>query len=81
MKYIVFSDMTACIFGNHVSHKAMAANRPVKSAGFCMLETTRNSFDDIRLGYCSCFGRSDSLGVESDPEDSKILEEMFMGMN
>ena len=49
MKYIVFENGGAVLFGNELSHKDVADNRRVKSAGFCIIETGRNSFDDIVL--------------------------------
>ena len=48
MKYIIFTDGSAVIFGDTTSHKAVAGNRPVSSAGFCRVETFRNDYDDVR---------------------------------
>lgn len=82
MKYIVFENGGAVLFGNELSHKDVAGNRRVKSAGFCVVETGRNSFDDIVLKTCSCFGYSESLGVEAHPcEDEQEIARVFIGMN
>ena len=81
MKYIVFLDGSAIIFSNMLDHKWMANGRPVKSAGFCRIETGRNQFDDIVLKHCSCFGRSETLNVNSDPNDAEHIQEIFIGMH
>lgn len=76
MKYIIFDDDTAIIFANSASHKNMANKKLVKSAGFCTIETYRNSFDDIRARV-SCYGESTSLGIKSNDGDNKIIERMW----
>ena len=76
MKYIVFQDNSAIIFADSMNHNYMANGRPVKSAGFCQIETYRNKFDDIRAKI-SCFGESTTLGVKADPNDNQILESIW----
>lgn len=76
MKYIIFDDNTAIIFANSTSHKDIADKKSVRSAGFCTIETYRNSFDDIRARV-SCYGESISLGVKSNESDNKIIERMW----
>lgn len=76
MKYVIFQSGDAIIFGDFASHKDMAGNRPVMSAGFCMVETFRNQFDDIRAKV-SVWGKSDSLHVESNQRDSEVLAAIF----
>lgn len=82
MKYIVFENGGAVLFGDELSHKDVAGNRRVRSAGFCIVETGRNSFDDIVLKTCSCFRHSESLGVKAHPcEDEQEIAHVFTGMN
>ena len=76
MKYIIFEDDSAILFSEGLDHKAMAKNSPVRSAGFCTIETYRNSFDDIRARV-SCYGESISLSVKSNEGDNKIIERMW----
>ena len=76
MKYIVFQDGSAIIFADSMNHNYMANEKPVKSAGFCQIETYRNQFDDIRAKI-SCFGESTTLGVKADPNDAQILESLW----
>lgn len=77
MKYVVFQDDTAAIFSDMIDHKSMAI-KPVKSAGFCIIETGRNQFDDICVKECSCFGNSHTLKLKSDPlYDKEIIKRMF----
>ena len=76
MKYLVFQDETAVVFANLISHREMAV-KPVRSAGFCRIETTRDEFDDI-VARVSCWGESATLGVKSHPEtDEKTIAVMF----
>lgn len=77
----MFLDNSAIVFSDRCDHKYMANGRPVKSAGFCSIETKRNQFDDVVLSYCSCYGQSTSLGVKADPCDSEIVQEIFRGMH
>lgn len=76
MKYIVFQDGSAIIFADSMNHEYMADKKPVKSAGFCQIETYRNQFDDIRAKI-SCFGESTTLNVKAEPNDSQILENIW----
>lgn len=76
MKYIILNDNTPVIFPDTASHDFIAANRRVRSAGFCMVETYRNQFDDIRAKVTT-WGRSESLNIDSSPEDASILERLF----
>ena len=76
MKYIIFENNTAVIFSDTTSHKSIAGERPVRSAGFCSVETYRNEWDDIRANI-SVWGYSSTLKKKSDPEDALILKEMF----
>lgn len=78
MKYIVFADNTVCIFPNGCSHKWMASDRVVISAGFCNIETFRDQFDDTRVRVY-CYGRSDSLNVDSHKDiDENLIRRMWM---
>ena len=77
MKYIIFQDNSAVIFSESISHKSIAGDMPVSSAGFCQIETYRNQFDDIRA-KASCWGKSDSLGIAAFPSDNKIIERIFI---
>ena len=76
MKYIVFEDQSAIIFADCYDHKNMANGRPVKSAGFCTIETYRTAFDDIRASI-SCYGESLTLHVTSNPYDKEILADIW----
>ena len=80
MKYIVFTDNTAVIFSNMIDHRSMAI-KPVHSAGFCIIETYRNQFDDISVSTCTCYGRSETLNKSADPDHDRIvISEIFRGM-
>lgn len=77
MKYIVFEDGSAIVFAENQDHIKMANNKPVRSAGFCWVETTRNQYDDLVFKDCVCYGRSDSLNVDSRPDDKDVIREVF----
>lgn len=76
MKYIVFQDNSAIIFADSMNHSYIANGRPVRSAGFCQIETYRNKFDDV-CAKISCFGESTTLKVKADPNDNQILESIW----
>ena len=78
MKYIVFADNTVCIFPNNCSHKWMAFGRPVISAGFCSIETFKDKFD-ITRATVYCYGRSDSLNIDSHKDmDERLISQMWV---
>lgn len=76
MKYIVFADNTAVVFAESSSHKFVAGDKMVRSAGFCRIETYRNDFDDVRAKV-SVYGESTTLGVKSEKEDAELIANMF----
>lgn len=78
MKYIIFANGEPIIFSDTLSHKEVAGNHMVNSAGFCRIETYRNQWDDVRAKV-SVWGRSDSLNVESCQEDAKEIERIWFG--
>ena len=76
MKYIVFEDRTAVIFAESVSHKFIAGDRLVHSAGFCSIAVHETDFG-THVGI-STYGRSDSLNKDSDGiNDCHILKSVF----
>ena len=76
MKYIIFESGAAVIFSDSTSHDAIADKRPVHSAGFCVVETYRNEFDDVRAKVL-CYGKSESLGKTCQPGDEETLKRIF----
>ena len=60
-KYIIVNGKDVIIFDNNISHFDIGANLNVTSAGFVDREG-------------NCFGQSDSLGICSSPNDSKIIK-------
>ena len=76
MKYIVFQDGSAITFSDTLSHKEVAGNKRVQSAGFCVVETYRDNFDNIKAKV-SCYGESTSLGVGSLSSDNEDVARIF----
>lgn len=74
-------DNSVLVFADNLNHADVAGWKPVRSAGFCCIETSRNRFDDIVVANCGCYGKSESLGVTSLPDDSDYVREVFRGMN
>ncbi len=66
----------AIIFGGWLTHKQVAGNLNVVSAGFCELESVDLACYGKGFIY-SVHGRSVSLGLESRQEDSEILNRLF----
>ena len=76
MKYIIFLNGEVCVFPETVGHNFIAGGRPVRSAGFCRIETYRDDFDDVRAKV-SVWGRSDTLNVDSNPSDKIDIMQAF----
>jgi hypothetical protein len=67
VKYIVFDTVNIVTFPPHISHDKMRDRFPdmrPTSAGFVGKDN----------GKLVCYGRSESLGLESDPFDTRLLE-------
>jgi hypothetical protein len=67
-KYVVFRKNYPILLPPSLTHsdlKALEQNLgPITSAGFVQIES----------GGIFCYGKSESLGVESGPRDAKIIE-------
>jgi len=73
MKYIVTTSLdnvpAAILFAESLTHKDVAGNLKVSSAGFC------NALGDV-------WGHSESLGIKSNPKDSKhVVLALTMTLN
>jgi hypothetical protein len=70
LKYIVFKNEQAIMFGEDWAHFDFARFLDARSAGFVSINSeTREA---------TCFGKSISLGVESMPEaDKRIIERIL----
>ena len=77
MKYITFFDNTAVVFPDTASHKEIAGDKLVRSAGYCRVETYRDKYDNVRAKV-SCWGKSDSLGVASMLLDERLVANIFI---
>ena len=80
MKYVIFRDETFVIFPDSVEHSSFDRfgdnNKPI-SAGFCIIESRRNDFDDI-VYKVGCYGKSYSLNLESRGSiDSDIISKQL----
>ena len=73
LKYVVFKDGRAVLFGDDTQHNQVGNKDNVASAGFCHI-----SFDESECRYhVSCFGESISLDIKSDPDgDAKVISYM-----
>lgn len=74
-KYII-TDAGAVLFQEPITHLQIAhgtkeLKRNIYSAGFCTLDFTQNPVPDVK-----CFGRSNSLKLNSIPDKDKIVIEM-----
>lgn len=76
-KYVMFDGCMPVIFPGSLAHShaelthALAnRNGPVTSAGFLRLGSD---------GKVSVYGRSISLGINSDPEDANIINRLLSG--
>jgi hypothetical protein len=73
VKYIKCQRNQIIVFSEDISHSEFKHFNP-KSAGFI-------SFGILITGAlsCTCYGRSDSLGMKSDPNDSKLAMKQILG--
>jgi hypothetical protein len=72
-KYVRIKEYDSFIFFPEIiEHSAFKHLNPI-SAGFCYL----NNDDDV----VKCFGRSVSLRLDSDPEDTELATKQVYGIN
>lgn len=72
LKYIMVDEIFPIIFTEAMTHKHIAGNKNVTSAGFVSI-----SVDSEFNKKATAYGKSISLGKESKPEDSEIITAMF----
>lgn len=75
-KYIIVERVLPIVFNSSIEHADEAANREVKSAGFCNIYTDESGEIQVK-----CWGESTSLGgLKSRPEiDAKLIKNMLLG--
>ncbi len=73
VKYIKTQRNEIIVFSENISHSDFKLFNP-KTAGFI-------SFYPTITGniYCTCYGRSDSLGMGCDPNDSQLVANQILG--
>jgi len=80
-KYIVLNSQHILIFDPAMSHKEVAAgflgNNKVTSAGFIVTVVGSNS-DEVQI---SCYGRSVTLDICSQPDEDKQLAKFALGVH
>jgi hypothetical protein len=69
LKYIRFKHDAFIIFDQYFSHDEVCRSKEkeIVSAGFCDLQGKSGEV------IASCYGKSDSLGIKSRPEDSEKM--------
>ena len=74
LKYINFDHIGLVIFDTTVGHDTMRQliGHPAISAGFCSFPA-----EDVHGNAAKCYGRSTSLRLDSDPEDTAALQRML----
>lgn len=73
-EFTIWADMTD-VWHKHMAQLASFRSAiPVISAGFFVIEYHEGETPDVR-----CFGRSESLNLDSKPEDSALLAS-FLGL-
>lgn len=66
-KYIITKDLKPILIPNFVSHDSIISKEEIQSAGFFKLN----------LGKFVCYGRSESLNIDSQFSDSQILNTFY----
>ena len=67
-KYIIIDGVEPVLFTHAIEHITEAAGRRVTSAGFARLHATGEG-----TIYVECFGRSESLNIDSDPKKDALI--------
>ena len=66
LKYILTKNNGPIFFSTLINHSEMASKfGPATSAGFCQIDNFN--------GKVECYGKSVSLGIESDKNDAEII--------
>ena len=73
-KYIRTSNNCIIVFSGAMKHSDFKHMNPV-SAGFISIGVDKDGNPD-----CSCYGKSESLGLESDEQDSMRAKLQIIGM-
>ena len=73
-KYIKTEDDVIIVFPELLQHSRFKGFKPV-SAGFISIGYSNKQ----QCTQCTCYGESISLGLKSDPEDSKIAFQQILG--
>jgi hypothetical protein len=73
-KYVKTKDGTIIIFQAPILHSKMRHIADIVSAGFIC-------FGRIGISQCKCYGRSESLDLESDPKDTEIANKQLFGIH
>lgn len=75
-KYIIIDRVKYVLFAHGIEHIDEAKGRNVTSAGFC-----RIGVDNVDKLFVECFGRSESLNIDSNPErDAKVIRKIAENM-
>jgi len=78
IKYIMIDKDTPVLFPDHLQHRDVASRMcrdftSITSAGFVSL----NGRDECGNTLLEAYGKSVSLGVESDEKDSAVMNRVF----
>ena len=73
-EFTIWADMTDVWHKHMASGVSFQSKIPVISAGFFVIEYHKGEAPEV-----SCFGRSESLNLDSKPEDSALLAN-FLGL-
>lgn len=72
LKYVRTKDDIIIVFKEPIFHSKMRCIAEIVSAGFIIISGVR--------AQCKCYGRSESLDLESDPKDTEIASKQFFGI-
>jgi hypothetical protein len=65
------------VFSGLIQHKEFKNLNPI-SAGFISIGATIQ--DGHPITDCTCYGKSDSLGIDSAPEDTELAKKQILGI-
>jgi len=76
-KYIKTENNQIIIFPAEFNHSQFKYLNPV-SAGFIMIKNERKEGHNFPSAIIKCYGKSVTLGLDSDPEDTKLAQKLFI---
>ena len=78
VKYIKTKDKQIIVFPEYITHDQFSDWNPI-SAGFISFGAVMSKNLDYMMTTCTCYGKSVSLKLESQAEDTELAKRQILG--